>query len=346
MVRVAIVGASGYAGAELARLLASHPRMRTVVLTSTSEAGRRVADVYPALAPHVDATYVAPDIQAIAASCDVVFLAVPHTAALALAPELNSAGVTVIDLSADFRLGSAEVYERWYGVPHTAPGLLAEAVYGLPEMDRSSLPGARLVACAGCYPTAALLAAMPALEAGIAGHELVIVDAKSGISGAGRSPGPGTHFPAVAESLAPYNVTVHRHTPEMAQGLSRISRSATRVVFSPHLVPMSRGLLATVYLKLTGPFRVADAVALYRERYAGEAFVTVHGEGRMPSTLEVRGSNRAHIGIAVDEEAGMLVAACAIDNLVKGAAGQAVQCANVALGIEETAGLDLPVPVV
>ena len=346
MVRVAIVGASGYAGAELTRLLASHPAMRTSVLTSASEAGRQVGDVYPALAPHVDAVYVAPDSPALARSCDVAFLAVPHTAALGIAPELRAAGVTVIDLSADFRLNSADVYERWYGAAHTAPGLAAEAVYGLPEMDRSALPGAGLVACAGCYPTAALLAAMPALQAGVTERDLVIVDAKSGVSGAGRTPGPGTHFPAVAESLAPYNVTVHRHTPEMAQGLSRISGEATRVVFAPHLVPMSRGLLATVYLRLSAPLSSADAVTLYRERYGGEPFVTVHDEGRMPSTLEVRGSNRAHLGIAVDEEAGMLVAACAIDNLVKGAAGQAVQCANIALGIEETAGLDLPIPVV
>ncbi|HET6498919.1 MAG TPA: N-acetyl-gamma-glutamyl-phosphate reductase [Coriobacteriia bacterium] len=346
VVRAAIVGASGYAGVELTRLLAAHPVMRPVVLTSASEAGRRVGDVYPALAPHVDATYVAPDIPALANMCDVAFLAMPHTAALGIAPELRAAGVTVIDVSADFRLSDAEVYERWYGVAHSATGLLAEAVYGLPEMDRSALPGSGLVACAGCYPTATLLAALPALEAGVTASDLVIVDAKSGVSGAGRSPGPGTHFPAVGESLTPYNVTIHRHTPEMAQGLSRIAGSPVRVVFSPHLVPMSRGLLATVYLRLTAPLSAADAVTLYRERYAGEPFVTVHDAGRMPSTLEVRGSNRAHLGVAVDEEAGMLVAACAIDNLVKGAAGQAVQCANLALGIEETAGLDLPVPVV
>ncbi len=343
---VAIVGAPGYAGAELTRLLAAHPELRPAVLTSATEAGRRVSDVYPALAPFVDALYVEPDPAAIAEACEIAFLAVPHTAALGIAPALLEAGLVVIDASADFRLTDAGVYERWYGVTHTASELLAEAVYGLPELDRARLDGARLVACPGCYPTAALLAAAPALEAGVVRPERVIVDAKSGVSGAGRTPGPGTHYPAVTESLAPYKVTTHRHTPEIAQGLSRVTGSETRVVFTPHLVPMSRGLLATVYLELTGPLTTTDAVALYRDRYAGEPFVTVHDAGRMPATLEVRGSNRAHIGVAVDEAAGMLVVACAIDNLVKGTAGQAVQCANLVLGFDETAGLDVPVPVV
>jgi N-acetyl-gamma-glutamyl-phosphate reductase len=343
---VAIVGAPGYAGAELTRLLVAHPDLNPVVLTSAAEAGSRVGDVYPALAPHIDAVYVEPDPAHIVATCQVAFLAVPHTAALEIAPVLLNAGVTVIDASADFRLSDAEVYERWYGVTHTAPELLPEAVYGLPELDRSALPGARLVACPGCYPTAALLAAAPALEAGVVTSDRVIVDAKSGVSGAGRTPGPGTHFPSVSESIAPYKVTTHRHTPEMAQGLSRISGVETRVVFTPHLVPMSRGLLATVYLELSETLSAVEAVGTYRDRYAGEPFVTVHDAGRMPATLEVRGSNRAHIGVAVDEAAGMLVVACAIDNLVKGTAGQAVQCANVVLGLDETTGLDMPVPVV
>lgn len=346
MIDVAIVGAPGYAGAELTRLVAAHPQLRPVLLTSAAEAGRSVGDVYPALAPFVDAVYVEPDPARIAASCGVAFLAVPHTAALEIAPALLEARVTVIDASADYRLKDAAVYEHWYGVEHTSRELLAEAVYGLPELDRSMLPGARLVACPGCYPTAALLAAAPALASGVARGDRVIVDAKSGVSGAGRTPGPETHFPAVHESVAPYKVTSHRHTPEIEQGLSALSGVRTRVVFTPHLVPMTRGLLATVYLELTDPITTADAVALYRERYRGEPFITVHDAGRMPATLEVRGSNRAHIGVAVDEHAGTLIVACAIDNLVKGTAGQAVQCANLVLGMDETAGLDLPVPVV
>lgn len=343
---VAIVGAPGYAGAELTRLLVAHPDLHPVMLTSSAEAGRTVGDVYPALAPFTDATYVEPDVARIAVTCEMAFLAVPHTAALAIAPALLSAGVTVIDASADFRLSDAEVYQRWYGVTHTATELLPEAVYGLPELDRTSLPGASLVACPGCYPTATLLACAPALEAGISATDLVIVDAKSGISGAGRTPGPGTHYPSVVGSLAPYKVTTHRHTPEIAQGLARIRGREVRVVFTPHLVPMSRGLLATCYLELAEALSTEEAVALYRHRYADEPFITVHDVGRMPATSEVRGSNRAHVGVAVDEAAGVLVVACAIDNLVKGTSGQAVQCANLVLGLDETTGLDLPVPVV
>ncbi|MFU8891319.1 MAG: N-acetyl-gamma-glutamyl-phosphate reductase [Anaerosomatales bacterium] len=346
MIDVAIVGAPGYAGAELTRLLAAHPTLSPVMFTSAAEAGRSVGDVYPALAPFVDAVYVEPDPARIASRCKVAFLAVPHTAALEIAPALLEAHLTVIDASADFRLKDPAVYEHWYGVPHTAHDLLAEAVYGLPEFDRTQLPGARLVACPGCYPTATILAATPALESGIARGDRVIVDAKSGVSGAGRTPGPGTHFPAVHESLAPYKVTSHRHTPEIEQGLSLVSGLDTRVVFTPHLVPMTRGLLATAYLELNEEISDAEAVALYRTRYRDEPFITVHDAGRMPSTLEVRGSNRAHIGIAVDARAGVLIVVCAIDNLVKGTAGQAVQCANLVLGLPETAGLDLPVPVV
>jgi N-acetyl-gamma-glutamyl-phosphate reductase len=326
--------------------VAAHPQFRPVLLTSAAEAGRSVGEVYPGLAPFVDAVYSEPDPAEIAAHCRVAFLAGPHTAALDIAPELLEAQVTVIDVSADYRLKDAAVYERWYGVEHTSRELLAEAVYGLPELDRSMLPGARLVACPGCYPTATLLAAAPALESRVARGDRVIVDAKSGVSGAGRTPGAGTHFPAVHESIVPYKVTSHRHTPEIEQGLSLISGRKTRVVFTPHLVPMTRGLLATVYLELADAISEADAVALYRERYSGEPFITVHDAGRMPATLEVRGSNRAHIGIAVDEHAHTLIVACAIDNLVKGAAGQAIQCANLVLGLDETAGLDLPVPVV
>lgn len=346
MIDVAIVGAPGYAGAELTRILAAHPTLRPAILTSAAEAGRRVGDVYPGLAPFVDATYVEPDPALIASQCKVAFLAVPHTAALEIAPALREAHVTVIDASADFRLKDPGVYERWYGVAHTGVELLAEAVYGLPEFERAALPGATLVACPGCYPTAALLAAVPALQAGVAVPDRVIVDAKSGVTGAGRTPGPGTHFPSVHESIAPYKVTTHRHTPEIEQGLSLASGRETRVVFTPHLVPMSRGLLATVYLELAQALTDAEAVALYRDRYAGEPFVTVHEPGRMPTTLEVRGSNRAHIGVAVDAGAGTLIVACAIDNLVKGTAGQAVQCANIVLGLDETSGLDVPVPVV
>ncbi len=347
MTDVAIVGAPGYAGVELTRLLLGHPELRPTMLTSLSETGRSVGEVYPALASYTEAVYVEPDPEVIVASANVVFLAVPHTAAMGIAPSLIAEGLVVIDASADFRFKDPEVYEEWYGLTHTAPELLGEAVYGLPELNRDALLGqTRLVACPGCYPTASLLAAAPAVEAGMVSCDRVIVDAKSGISGAGRTPDAGSHFPAVNESIAPYKVTAHRHTPEIAQGLSLLAGKAVRALLTPHLVPMTRGLLATVYLELAKQASASEAIALYRERYSEEPFITVHEEGQMPATSEVRGSNRAHIGVAVDDDAGMLIVACAIDNLVKGTSGQAIQCANIVLGLDETAGLDHPVPVV
>ncbi|MFA5843291.1 MAG: N-acetyl-gamma-glutamyl-phosphate reductase [Coriobacteriia bacterium] len=345
MTDVAIVGAAGYAGVELTRLALGHPGLRIAAVTSTADAGRRVEDVYPALAG-CGLSYVEPDVAAIAEVADVAFLAVPHTAAMALAPAFLAAGLLVVDCSADFRLDDAATYESWYGAAHTCPELLEEAVYGLPELGRERLRGARLVACPGCYPTAALLAAVPALRSGLAEGDKVIVDAKSGVSGAGRTPGETTHFPAANESLSAYKVASHRHTPEISQELGKAAGRSMRLAFAPHLVPMTRGLLATVYLDAAPGLTTADAVSAYAAAYAGEPFVTVHPAGRMPATGEVRGSNRAHIGIAVDEASATLVVACAIDNLVKGTAGQALQCANLVLGLPETAGLAYPSPVV
>ncbi|MBE0476927.1 MAG: N-acetyl-gamma-glutamyl-phosphate reductase [Coriobacteriia bacterium] len=345
MTDVAVIGAAGYAGIELVRLLLAHPTMRPVVVTSGADAGRRLDELYPALTGLTDLVLVEPDTEAVAARAQVAFLAVPHTAAMAIAPRLLAAGVTVVDASADFRLKDAAAYERWYGVRHEVPELLSSAVYGLPELDRSGLPGATLVACPGCYPTATLIAAAPALQAGLLDGDRVTVDAKSGVSGAGRGAGSATHFPAVNESAAPYSVASHRHTPEIEQGLSAAAGVEVRAAFAPHLVPMTRGLLSTVYVPLRPGVTAAEVREAYSS-YSSEPFVTVHPDGRMPSTLEVRGSNRAHVGLAVDERAGVLIAACAIDNLVKGTSGQAVQCANLALGLPETEGLMTPVPVV
>ncbi|MGV8083074.1 MAG: N-acetyl-gamma-glutamyl-phosphate reductase [Coriobacteriia bacterium] len=351
MVDVAIVGAAGYAGIELVRLVLGHPRLNLVCATSGSDAGRRIASLYPALEGATELVFSAPDAETIGAMADVAFLAVPHTAAMAMVPALLEAETTVIDLSADFRLRDPLTYEAWYGVKHTAPELISEAAFGLPELDRSQLPGARLVACPGCYPTATVLAAYPAIEAGIVKPgSRVVADAKSGVSGAGRTPTATTHYVSANESVAPYAVTAHRHTPEIAQALGDVAGQPVPVLFTPHLIPMSRGLLSTVYLDLAEGFAeglsTADAVDLYRNHYAGEPFVYVHDAGRMPSTAEVRGSNRAAIGLAVDQATRTLIAVCAIDNLVKGAAGQALQCANAVLGYPETEGLDRPLPVV
>lgn len=343
VISVAIVGAAGYAGAELTRLVLGHPEMDLVMVTSSADVGRRVSDLYPALAG-CDLTYVSHDPVAVAEAAELAFLAVPHTAAMAIVPELLKARLTVIDASADFRLRDSNVFSAWYGAEHTCPDLLSDAVYGLPELWRDALPGARLVACPGCYPTATLLAAAPAVDAGIVMSGRVVVDAKSGVSGAGRTPSAATHFVAAAESITAYKVGSHRHTPEIAQGLQDLGLGDVRVTFSPHLVPMSRGLLSTVYLDVDPDLTAEAAHAVYTEYYAGEQFVTVHPLGVMPSTSEVRGSNRAHIGVAVDGT-GVLVVSAAIDNLVKGAAGQAIQCANIVLGYQEAAGLDRFAPV-
>lgn len=346
MFDVAVVGAPGYAGVELTRLVLGHPDMNLVCATSSSEAGRRIDEVYPALTGLADLEYVGPSVDVISEQATVAFLAVPHTASLPIAPALLDAGMVVVDASADFRLSDPMVYEAWYGTPHTAQSLLAQAVYGMPEMDRSNLAGAQLIACPGCYPTASVLAAIPVLEAGLTETSTIVVDAKSGVSGAGRSAGAGTHYPTVNESMAPYKVGVHRHTPEIEQQLTIAASRPMKTIFTPHLVPLSRGLLATVYIDVGDSLDEAAAHALYARRYEGEPFVTVHQPGRMPATAEVRGTNRAHIGLTVDARTGTLVVACAIDNLVKGTAGQAVQCANLSLGLPETAGLNLPVPVV
>jgi N-acetyl-gamma-glutamyl-phosphate reductase len=347
MLTAAVIGAAGYTGAELMRFLSGHPGLELVAATSRADAGRRVDDLYPALAG-VGLRFSEPDAAAVAAQARVVFLAVPHTAATAVAPILLAAGVTVVDLSADFRLRAPDVYERWYGTPHAAPGLLADAVYGLPELGaRGALSDARLVACPGCYPTATLLAAVPAIDAGlIRPGSRVIVDAKSGVSGAGRAASATTHFCSADEAVSPYKVAAHRHIPEIKQQLASAAGADVPLTFAPHLVPMDRGLLATVYLEPIQGITPERLHGAYATRFAGEPFVRVHEYGRWPSTAEVRGTNRAHVGLVLDEEAGSIVVACAIDNLGKGAAGQAVQCANLALGLPETAGLVWPAPVV
>ncbi|MHB8762080.1 MAG: N-acetyl-gamma-glutamyl-phosphate reductase [Coriobacteriia bacterium] len=345
MIPVAIVGAAGYAGVELTRLLLAHPCFDLVTVTSSQDAGRRVSDVYPALAG-CDLEYVEHDAASIASSARIAFLAVPHTAAMAMAPALLDAGLTVIDASADFRLHDPELFAAWYATPHTAPELLDVSVYGLPELWREALPGARLVACPGCYPTATLLAAAPAVRAEVTISGRVIVDAISGVSGAGRSLSEATHFVNVTESVTAYHVGVHRHTPEIAQGLSGLGMSNPSVVFTPHLAPLDRGLLSTVYLEVAPGLLAEEAYELYARAYADEPFIRVCAPGTQPATAHVRGSNRAHLGVVLDEPSHTLIVTCAIDNLVKGTSGQAIQCANVALGLPETAGLTVPGPVV
>ncbi|MBS5450972.1 MAG: N-acetyl-gamma-glutamyl-phosphate reductase [Coriobacteriia bacterium] len=355
MIRAGVVGATGYAGAELVRLIMGHPHMELARVTSGKEAGRRLDDVYPGFIGTCDATLVEPDVADLASACDVVFLAVPHTASLAMTPQLVAAGVSVVDLSADYRLADAAVFESWYGTPHTSPELLARAVYGIPELNRDEvaalheLPAGepRIVANPGCYPTAATLAAAPLLRADLlACGAPVIVDAISGVTGAGKSCTARTHFCTVDESVQAYGVGHHRHLPEIAQNLTRLAGFDVNVVFTPHLAPYKRGILATVYLPLSREVSAAELQDLYERVYADERFVSVLPAGAQPATASVAGSERAQVAVVLDERAHMAIATCAIDNLVRGAAGQAVQNANLLCGLPEESGLTAPVPLI
>jgi len=352
MTNVGILGASGFTGAELLRICAAHPTFDVVVATGDTQAGTAVADLYPSLAAeYPDLTYAEADPSAFD-GCDVVFLCLPHGASQTLVPELLGRVGHVVDLGADFRLTDASLYPTWYGEAHAAPKLLAEAAYGLPELFRAGLPGARLVAVPGCYPTAAALALAPFLRAGVIEPGGIVVDAASGVSGAGRGPKPGTTFCAVDEDYSAYGLTGgttddpagHRHTPEIEQAISTAADGSTlgaaadvSVLFTPHLAPMNRGILATCYARPTSDMDSAGALSLLADAYAGESFIVV--SERSPSTKATSGSNTAHLTARVDPRTGLLVVVCAIDNLVKGASGQAVQCANIASGIDVATGL-------
>jgi N-acetyl-gamma-glutamyl-phosphate reductase len=350
MSRIAIIGASGFTGAELLRLCAGHPDFEVAVATGETQAGTAVADLYPSLAAHYpDLTY-APAEPAAADGCDVAFLGLPHGASQALVPEFLDRVGHVVDLAADFRLRDAALYPAWYGEDHEVPALLDEAVYGLPELFRSDLAGARLVAAAGCYPTASALALAPFVRAGAVETAGIIVDAASGVSGAGRPPKPNTTFCAVDEDVSAYGLVGspggsglgHRHTPEIEQAISTLVDGTTvagvSVLFTPHLAPMNRGILATCYARpVDGGLDTEGAMAILSDFYADEPFVVT--DERSPSTKATLGSNAAHLTARVDPRTGLLLVICAIDNLVKGASGQAVQCANAVLGLDETTGL-------
>ena len=327
--KVGVYGASGFAGAELLRLAAGHPNFDVVMATADTQAGGRVADLYPSLAASYSELVLQVVDPAAADGLDVVFLALPHGASQDLVPDLRKRAGLIVDLAADFRLSDPELYPRWYGEEHRHPELLSEAVFGIPELFGSELPGASLVAAAGCYPTAAALALAPLVRSGLIEPTGVIVDAASGVSGAGRAPKPHTHFNAVDEDFTAYGLLNHRHTPEIEQA------TGARVLFTPHLAPMNRGILATCYARPT-PSR-ADPLEVLANFYAGSPFVIV--SERSPSTKATLGSNCAHLTARLDPRTGWVIALSAIDNLTKGAAGQAIQCANLALGLPETAGL-------
>lgn len=340
-VRVGIAGASGYGGGELIRLLAAAPGVELTLLASSTYAGQPVHSSFPGVRADLPKFEPWSEEQAIA-RCDAVFLAQENGRAMVQARPLLDAGKKVVDLAADFRLRDPALYPEWYGFEHASADLLAEAVYGLPEMFRDEIRGARLVANPGCYPTATTLAILPLLENRLIDPDSLVVDAKSGVSGAGRSKfGLDYHFSEVNESVRAYGVGgKHRHTPEIEQQLSAAAGRPVRITFTPHLIPITRGILSTCVAALTRDVGVEDLVEVYRHRYAGHPFVSVLQAGQTPATKGTYGTNQCHIGLAVDRRTNRVLAFGAIDNLVKGAAGQAVQNLNLMWGLAETNGLE------
>lgn len=340
MIRVAVVGASGYTGVELLRLLLNHPGAEVTCITANQNAGERVDRLFPSLAGRIDMVCEALSPDEIANRADVVFTALPHQSAMAAIPGLLAAGCRVVDLSADYRLRDPAVYQAWYQ-PHTSPELLAEAVYGLPELYRETIAPARLVANPGCYPTSAALALAPLLQAGLIDPATIIIDSKSGTSGAGRGAKVDSLFCEVNEGFKAYGVASHRHTPEIEQTLSELAGVAVTVSFTPHLLPVNRGILSTCYATLTAPANSAELRERFSGYYRNEPFVRVLPEPMLPNVAWVRGSNCCDLGVTVDPRTNRVIVVSAIDNLVKGAAGQAVQNFNLMTAQPEDAGLQV-----
>ncbi len=337
MIKVGIVGGTGYTGVELLRLLAQHPQVELKAITSRSEAGMPVSQMFPNLRGRVDLPFTEPTIENLG-DCDVVFFATPNGVAMKQVPELLDKGIKVIDLAADYRLKDPAEWQKWYGMAHASENLLAEAVYGLPEVNREAIKNARLVANPGCYPTAVQLGFLPLLKAGLIDTQSLVADAKSGVSGAGRKAEVHTLLCEAGDSFKAYGVAGHRHLPEIKQGLAYISGQNVGLTFVPHLLPMIRGIHATLYARLTGD--IADLQALYEQTYGNEAFVDVLPAGSHPETRTVRGANMCRMAVHRPQGGDTVVILSVIDNLVKGAAGQAIQNMNIMCGLPETTGLN------
>jgi N-acetyl-gamma-glutamyl-phosphate reductase len=341
MLKVAVVGASGYTGVELIRILHNHPEVAVTTVTSEQSAGKKISAVFPSLRDRYDIQLEALEPEKIAAKADIVFTALPHKAAMAVVPTFLEKGCKVIDLSADYRLHDAAEYAAWYE-QHLNPELLIHAVYGLPELRREEIAGADLVANPGCYPTSVILGLMPLLREGLIDINSIIADSKSGVSGAGRGAKVDNLYCEVNEGFKAYGVGgVHRHIPEIEQELSLLAGKGVVITFTPHLVPMDRGILSTVYAMPKKGVTAAQLQSIYEEHYDGEAFVRVLPQGSLPSTGFVRGSNFCDIGLTVDKRTGRIIIVSALDNLVKGASGQAVQNMNIVCDFPETMGLEL-----
>lgn len=337
MIKVGIVGGTGYTGVELLRLLALHPQVELRTITSRADAGTPVSQMFPSLRGHLDISFTHPDMAHLE-QCDVVFFATPNGIAMQQARGLLEAGVRIIDLAADFRIKDVKVWEKWYGMSHACPDLIEQAVYGLPEINREQIRQAKLVANPGCYPTAVQLGFIPLLEAGLVDDSSLIADAKSGVSGAGRKAEVATLFAEAGDNFKAYGVAGHRHLPEIRQGLSAVVNHAVGLTFVPHLTPMIRGIHATLYARIQTN---ADLQALFEQRYANEPFVDVMPAGSHPESRSVRGSNCCRIAVHRPQDGDTVVILSVIDNLVKGAAGQAVHNMNIMFGLPEATALNI-----
>jgi N-acetyl-gamma-glutamyl-phosphate reductase len=352
LLKIGVIGASGYTGGELLRLLAGHPQVKVSTVTADKSAGTLVSTLFPNLKSFLPHTIESTNLQSITKQVDVVFLALPHTQSMEPVRHFVQAKKMVLDLSADFRLKDQKNYERWYQVPHTAPELLKKVVYGLPELYRSKISKSKFVAVPGCYPTAAILQPAPLIAHNIIKPQSIIIDAKSGISGAGRTPAAPFHFPEAHESIKAYKIGVHRHSPEIAQELTHLQgvnqasgkkkKPALKVTFTPHLLPINRGILSTAYCQSKQPISIQQLQALYKKFYKQEYFIRLHNDPMAISPSHLRGSNFCDMGVFLNEDTNQIINISALDNLVKGAAGQAIQAMNLMAGLPETLGLSLP----
>ena len=341
MIKAAVLGATGYAGIELVRLLSMHPQTEIKILGSQSFDGQRISEVYPNFKGILEKECEKTDIDKVA-ECDVAFTALPHGASKEVIPEIIKRGVKVIDLSGDFRYDDVSVYEKWYGQKHSSPELLKESVYGMPELYRDKIKNARLIGNPGCYTTCSILGTVPLLKSGVGNSENIIVDAKSGVTGAGRGLSQQVHFCECTENMKAYKVATHRHTSEIEQELSHAAGRDVMISFTPHLIPVKRGILATIYVNLNKKCTTEELTQLYKEFYKDEFFVRIKDAGVLPETKHVAGSNFVDIGIVADERLQRAVVVSALDNIFKGAAGQAVQNMNIMFGLDEKTGIANP----
>ncbi len=338
MIKVAVLGATGYAGVELVRILSNHPEVSLELLGSKSFSGQKISDIYQNFRHILEKECAEADIGE-ASKCDVAFTALPHGASKTVIPQLVESGLKVIDLSGDFRYDDVKVYEKWYGGEHSSPELLAESVYGLCELHRDEIKNARLIGNPGCYTTCSILGAAPLVASGLADSQNIIIDAKSGVTGAGRTSSLPYNFCECTENTRAYKVATHRHTSEIEQELSKLAGKEIMLSFTPHLIPQKRGILSTIYMNLTKKITADELQKLYEDYFKDEFFVRVMPKGELPETKHVAGSNFVDIGVVLDERLNRVVAVSAIDNIVKGAAGQAVQNMNILFGLDEKTGL-------